>query len=64
MEKLAYSVKETAALMGVNEKTVYDLVHRADFPAFRPNGKTGRILIPRRGLTEWLEKQASNGGIT
>lgn len=63
MEKLAYTVSGAAAALGVSKKIIYDLVHRADFPALRTCGNSGRILIPARGLTEWLDNQAKNGGI-
>ena len=34
-DKLALSVTEAAALLGVSRPTVYTLIHRADFPAFK-----------------------------
>ncbi len=50
--KLAVNVKEAAQLLGLAEKTIYTLTHRADFPAIRVGV---RVIIPVDGLREWLE---------
>ena len=55
LPKLAYSVDETAQVLGVSRCTVYKLIHRADFPALKVGG---RQLISREGLAEWVRKQA------
>lgn len=55
-DKLALSVTETAALLGVSRPTVYTLIHRADFPAFKLGSRT---LISRAGLAKWVEKQSA-----
>lgn len=52
--KLALTVKEAAALLGVSPKVVYDLVHTADFPAFQPTG--GKWVVNRAGLQAWLDR--------
>ncbi len=52
--KLALSVTEAAALLGVSRPTVYTLIHRDDFPAFKVGSRT---LISRAGLNEWIGKQ-------
>lgn len=53
--KLAISVSEAAELMGVSVPLVYQLVKRADFPAFKLGTRT---LISRRLLEVWLDKEA------
>lgn len=55
-EKMALTVKEAAALLGVSERIIYDIVHIPGFPAFQPGG--GKWLINRRGLQAWLDQQA------
>lgn len=53
--KIALSVSEAAALLGVSRVTLYQYIKRDDFPAARIGG---RVLIPRDKLQLWLEKQA------
>lgn len=55
LEKLTYSVKEAAAVVGIGYIGMYDLCHRDDFPAIRI-GK--RIVIPKDGLQRWLVRQS------
>lgn len=50
--KLVVNVQEASKLLGLADKTVYALTHRADFPALRVNS---RVLIPVERLREWLE---------
>lgn len=54
MESLTLSVAETAKTLGVCEKTVYTLTHRADFPVVRIGRRT---RISREGLVEWVRRQ-------
>lgn len=57
-EKLAYTVQEAAEALGLSTDTVYQLVHRADFPAIR----VGRaVRISRKLLEQWVDKQAQGG---
>lgn len=58
-EKLALSISETAALLGVSRPTVYRLIHRADFPAFHIASRT---MISREGLARWVMEQAGCRG--
>lgn len=53
--KIALSVTETAAALGVSRPTVYTLLHRQDFPAFRVGGRT---LVSAEGLREWVAARA------
>ena len=55
-EKLAISVNEAAALLGISRPTMYELIHREDFPSFQIGRRT---LISRVRLAEWVEAQAS-----
>lgn len=58
-EKLAMSVSETAAALGVSRPTVYTLLHKRDFPSFRVGGRT---LVSVDGLRAWVAAQAAAGG--
>ena len=55
MDKLAYSPAETAAVLGVSRPTVYTLLKRADFPAFKVGSRT---LVSAEGLRAWIQAQA------
>ena len=57
-EKLALSVTETAEALGVSRPVVYRLLRRKDFPVFKIGG---RQLVSRKGLAEWVERQAQSG---
>lgn len=52
--KLAVSVLEMAALIGVSEATAYDLTFRSDFPVVQLGT---RKLIPVDALKQWLADQ-------
>jgi len=54
------TVKEAAKYLRVNEKTVYDLCHRPDFPSVRISER--RIIIPFVSLKRWLAERAESGG--
>lgn len=58
-EKLAMSVAETAAALGVSRPTVYNLLHKQGFPSFRVGGRT---LVSVDGLRAWVAAQAAAGG--
>ena len=51
-ERLAYSVRETAAILGLSVSNTYDLVSRGLLPS---RTVRGRRLIPKRLLEQWLE---------
>lgn len=57
-KKMALSVAEAAAELGVSRVTMYQIVKREDFPVARIGS---RLLIPREKLQRWLEKQAEGG---
>ena len=58
LEPLAVSAPEAARLLGVSRPTIYQLINRADFPAFKVGART---LISVAGLERWVEAQA--GGV-
>lgn len=57
VEKLTYSVPETAQALGISVRGCYDLVHRADFPSVKIGG---RIVVSREGLAEWVRRNEQN----
>ena len=59
-QKLAISVAEAAELMGVSVPLVYQLVKRADFPAFKLGTRT---LINRRLLETWIDREAGGASL-
>jgi excisionase family DNA binding protein len=46
-------VKDVAALTGLGENTIRDLVAAGDIHSIRPRG-VRRIIIPKRSLEKWL----------
>ena len=56
LEPLAVSAPEAARLLGVSKPTVYQLMNRADFPAFKIGTRT---LVSVEGLREWTRKPVS-----
>ena len=53
-DKLTYSPAETAQILGISRPTVYSLLRRADFPAFKVGSRT---LVSAEGLRVWVETQ-------
>ncbi|MDO4982163.1 MAG: helix-turn-helix domain-containing protein [Eubacteriales bacterium] len=53
-KKLTYNISETAEVLGISRPTMYELLHREDFPSFRV-GK--RVLVPVDALKRWVEEQ-------
>ena len=56
LESLAVSAPEAARLLGVSKPTVYQMMNREDFPAFKVGART---LISVEGLREWIRKQVN-----
>lgn len=59
IDRVTLSITETAAALGVSRPTVYTLLHKRGFPAFRVGGRT---LVSVEGLREWVAAQAGAGG--
>ena len=55
MDKLAYSLAETAQALGVSRPTVYALIKQPGFPVFQIGG---RKLVSVEGLRDWVRNQA------
>lgn len=51
---IGLGIPEAAELLGVTETCMRELCHRHDFPAVKVSGK---YLISRDGLYEWLERK-------
>lgn len=58
MEKLTMSVEEMAQVVGISKPKAYELVHQEGFPVVRIGR---RMVIPKEGLTKWLESQMAMG---
>ena len=54
MEPMAVSAPEAARLLGVSKPTLYELMGREDFPAFKLGRRT---LNSVDGLREWVRNQ-------
>ena len=59
MERIAVTVAEAAEMLGMCQKTVYQLTKRADFPAFKAGNRT---IISVEGLQAWVLRQATGEG--
>jgi len=59
-EKLAYSVRETADLLGVCLQTVRNMCAEHKLPHIRIGAKGDRVLIPAKSLHEYLEKASAS----
>lgn len=55
-ERMALSPQEAADVLGLSRPTVYELMHRADFPSFSAGS---RRLIPTEDLREWVREQVA-----
>lgn len=58
MEKMVYTVKEAAQVLGVCLPKMYDLVHSEGFPVTNLGNR--KTVIAVDALREWLK----NGGLT
>ena len=58
IDRVTLSITETAAALGVSRPTVYALLHKRGFPAFKVGGRT---LVSAEGLREWVAAQAGGG---
>lgn len=53
MEKLVYSVKEVAVLLGISKSFAYQLVKEKKIPVVELDG---RKIIPKQALNDWLQE--------
>lgn len=54
--RITITAKEAASMLGVSMPTMYELVHRQDFPSIKVGRK---ILVNVEGLKKWVEEQSS-----
>jgi excisionase family DNA binding protein len=57
-ERLALSVEEAGALLGISRDLVYDLVARGELPSVRLGR---RLVVPRRALEDALTRLTEAG---
>lgn len=57
-ERIALSVPEAAALIGISKSKMYELMKREDADFSLQLG--GRRLVSRERLEAWIEKQAAS----
>ena len=50
------SVKDLTAFLGIPQSSVYDLMHRADFPTLHVNA---RLLVTKANLKTWIEEHTN-----
>lgn len=53
-QRLAYSLVEAAALLGIERRTLHDALARREFKAVK---RCGRWMILRSELVRWLSEQ-------
>lgn len=56
-EKIALSITEAAAALGVSRPTMYNIARTEGFPAFKIGNRT---LISRKGLEMWVQERAGD----
>lgn len=54
-EKVAYSIHEVAAVLGISVPVAYELARRPGFPAIRVSER--RIIVPARALEAWMLRE-------
>lgn len=57
--KLAYSIKETAELLGCGMNRTYDMVHSNKLPHFKFGKK---IMIPAKSISDLVDLQITQQG--
>ncbi len=57
MERIVYSTKEAASMLGISIPKFYDLLKRPDGPPFLKDGRV--IRIPKDGFMKWLERTSN-----
>jgi len=58
VERLAYSIREAAAAIGVSSRTLHDFVKDGSLKHFRVGT---RVLIPADALREFIECRTQTG---
>jgi len=55
-----FTSKEAATYLGIGLNSFYELCSTKEFPSFKVGSK---IIIPKRKLNEWIEKQTKKEGL-
>lgn len=70
MDRLTYSPSEAAQVLGVSRPTIYTLIKRADFPAFKVGTRTlvsvDRLRNGKNSIRRWMSASSSTlcgGGV-
>lgn len=56
-----YSVKETAAILGIAQSMVYKMVSNQDIPYLKFGA---RVVIPREAFNNWFDANIKGGAVT
>jgi excisionase family DNA binding protein len=59
-EPLVYTVAEAAKQLKLSKSKVYELASQRQIPTVKIGG---RVLIPRKQLIEWIDRQLEVGGL-
>lgn len=59
MEPIAVSIQNAARLLGISDRTLYDMTNMEGFPAFKVGNRT---LISVEGLREWVRERVRPQG--
>lgn len=54
------NVKDIHAFLGIPQSSIYDLMHRADFPTLRVNS---RLLVLKVDLLAWMKQHVNENSI-
>jgi len=57
--RLAYSVREAAAVLGVSQSTMHRLVREGEVPSITIGS---RVLVPVKAFAEWVDSRVEAGG--
>ncbi|MCL2745044.1 MAG: helix-turn-helix domain-containing protein, partial [Planctomycetaceae bacterium] len=59
VERLSYSVNETAEAIGVSSRTVWDYIRDGSIKHFRMGT---RVLVPKAELERFIQERMQEGG--
>ena len=54
------NLKDLHAFLGIPQSSIYDLLHRADFPTLHVNS---RLLVLKADLLEWMKQHINENSI-
>lgn len=56
-----YTAQDVAKILGINIKTAYKKMKRADFPRL-PRRKNEQYLVTKEAFEKWLNREEYSGG--